>query len=155
VDGMSFALFDGRATWDKAGKVASATPPPPDDRITNSIGMKLKPIPAGKFIMGSPPNEFGRGKDEDQHEVEISRPFHMGSHHVTVGQFRLFVQATNYKTEAEKAKDTLTWQQPGFGMTDDHPVNFVSWHDAVAFCDWLSQKESKKYALPTEAQWEY
>jgi serine/threonine-protein kinase len=155
VDGMSFALFGGRATWDRAGKVASTTPPPTDDRITNSIGMKLKPIPAGKFTMGSPPNEPGRGKDEDPHEVEIAKPFYIGVHAITVAQFRQFVLAKGYLTEAERNKENRNWQQPGFASTDDHPVVYVTWNDAVAFCDWLSQKEGKKYALPTEAQWEY
>ena len=32
---------------------------------------------------------------------------------------------------------------------------FVSWNDAVAFCEWLSEKEGKTYRLPTEAEWEY
>ncbi|OAI53949.1 hypothetical protein AYO44_15545, partial [Planctomycetaceae bacterium SCGC AG-212-F19] len=115
----------------------------------------LKHIPAGSFVMGSPPTEPGRSKDEDQHEVEIAKSFAIGIHKVTVGQFRAFVQAQGYQTEGEKAGDKLTWQQPGFAQTDVHPVVWVTWHDALAFCAWLSQKEGRKYGLPTEAQWEY
>ena len=99
----------------------------------------------------------------------MTRPFYMGVHEVTVGQFRAFVKATGYKTEAEKGggayrsvKDgkwaidpKANWDNPGFEQTDEHPVVCVSWNDAKAFCDWLSEKEGKKYALPTEAQWEY
>jgi len=48
-----------------------------------------------------------------------------------------------------------TWKNPGFEQTDDHPVVGVSWHDAVAFCQWLSKNEGKTYRLPTEAEWEY
>jgi len=48
-----------------------------------------------------------------------------------------------------------TWKNPGFEQTDDHPVVGVSWHDAIAFCQWLSKKEGKTYRLPTEAEWEY
>src|SRR5262249_10455549 len=48
-----------------------------------------------------------------------------------------------------------SWRNPGFAQTDEHPVVNVSWNDAQAFCDWLSQKEGKKYRLPTEAEWEY
>lgn len=48
-----------------------------------------------------------------------------------------------------------TWTNPGFEQTDDHPVVGVSWHDAIAFCQWLSKKEGKTYRLPTEAEWEY
>jgi len=44
---------------------------------------------------------------------------------------------------------------PGWNIEPDHPVGYVSWNDAVAFCDWLSRKEGKKYRLPTEAEWEY
>lgn len=126
-----------------------------EDRITNSMGMKLKLIPAGNFLMGSPPNEPGRATDEDQHGVEITKPFCIGIYQVTVAQFRTFVQAKGYKTEAEKAGDKLTWQQPGFTLADDQPVVLVTWNDAMAFCDWLSEKEGKRYLLPTEAQWEY
>ena len=51
-----------------------------------------------------------------------------------------------------------TWREPGFVQTDqdqDRPVVYVSWNDAVKFCEWLSRKEKKTYGLPTEAQWEY
>ena len=47
------------------------------------------------------------------------------------------------------------WRNPGFLQSDDHPVVIVSWNDAMAFCDWLSDQEGKRYSLPTEAQWEY
>ncbi len=47
------------------------------------------------------------------------------------------------------------WDAPGFDQSDDHPVIYLSWQNAVDFCDWLSKKETKPYQLPTEAQWEY
>jgi formylglycine-generating enzyme required for sulfatase activity len=88
---------------------------------------------------------------------------------VTVGQFRQFVKARDYKTQAEreggahrhfpdgswKQDPACNWLNPGFDQTDDHPVVCVSWHDAREFCDWLSKKEGKTYRLPTEAEWEY
>ncbi len=145
--------------------------PAPDREITNSIDMKLVSIPAGKFLMGSPKDEKERAGDEEQHEVEITKPFHMGVYTVTVGQFRQFVKDAGYKTEAEKdgeggwgynaaTKDfekdkKYNWQNVGWDQTDDHPVVNVTWNDAVAFCDWLSKKEGKEYRLPTEAEWEY
>ncbi len=46
-------------------------------------------------------------------------------------------------------------REPGFSQEDDHPVVQIVWQDATAFCDWLSQKEGKRYRLPTEAEWEY
>jgi hypothetical protein len=58
----------------------------------------------------------------------------------------------------EDPRDTLKafpYAPPDWEQTEDHPVNYVSWNDAVAFCQWLSQKEEKSYRLPTEAEWEY
>jgi formylglycine-generating enzyme required for sulfatase activity len=137
---------------------------------TNSIGMKLAAIPPGKFLMGSPENEPGQEAHErPQHEVTITRPFYLGIYEVTVGQFKAFVTAKGYRTEAEtgggafrrfsdgswKHDPQANWRNPGFEQTDDHPVVCVSWNDAQAFCAWLSAKEGRRYRLPTEAQWEY
>ncbi len=112
-------------------------------------------------------------KDEHpQHRVRITRPFYLGTYHVTRGQFRQFIADTRYKTDAEKGgkpgalglnPDTkkfgfdkkYCWRNAGFEQTDEHPVVGVSWNDAVAFCEWLSRKEGKAYRLPTEAEWEY
>jgi formylglycine-generating enzyme required for sulfatase activity len=112
-------------------------------------------------------------KDEyPQHRVRITKPFYLGTYDVTRGQFRQFVADTSYKTEAEKGREPgaygwdpdkkefgfnakYSWRYAGFEQTDEHPVVCVSWNDAVAFCHWLSKKESKAYRLPTEAEWEY
>jgi formylglycine-generating enzyme required for sulfatase activity/serine/threonine protein kinase len=139
--------------------------------LVNSVGMMLAPIPPGKFLMGSPDDDPGRRDHEGpQHEVVLTRPFYIGVHDVTVGQFRAFVKESGYQTEAEasgegavvftdsyeaKLDPKANWAAPGFEQTDDHPAVCVSWNDARAFCDWLSKKEGKTYALPTEAQWEY
>ncbi len=140
---------------------------------TNSIGMKLTLIPPGEFMMGAPDDEAERQRDEGPaHRVRITKPFFLGTYTVTLGQFRQFVEATDYKTDAEqdgrggwgytgddakpfKQSQQYTWRQTGFTQTDDHPVVNVSWNDAAAFCEWLSQQESATYRLPTEAEWEY
>jgi formylglycine-generating enzyme len=108
-----------------------------------------------------------------QHRVIITKPFYLGTYTVTRGQFRQFVKATGYITDAEKKekpgaygwnperwKDlaharTFSWRNAGFEQTDEHPVVNVSWNDAAAFCEWLSHKEGKTFRLPTEAEWEY
>jgi formylglycine-generating enzyme required for sulfatase activity len=104
-----------------------------------------------------------------QHVVEITQPFYMGQTEVTVGQFRQFVKAQRYKTQAEreggawrpfpngewKMDANTNWLNPTYAQTDDHPVVCVSWNDAVEFCSWLSKQEGKTYRLPTEAEWEY
>lgn len=143
--------------------------------VTNSVGMKLIPLPEGELLMGTPYSESHFGTElppqEPQHRVRITRPFYMGMHEVTVKQFRKFVEATNYKTTAETnrvggshilgssgswtSKPEFTWRSPGFPQTDDHPVVQVSWEDAQAFCKWLSDQEQAVYRLPTEAEWEY
>jgi serine/threonine-protein kinase len=138
--------------------------------LTNSIGMKMVPVPAGTFLMGSE-TDVGEGEPATpQHEVTLTRPFYLGVHEVTVGQFRVFTRDADYRTEAENGsgahrlllpdktwkQDAKTnWREPGFDQTDDQPVVCVSWNDAMEFCAWLSKKEGKTYTLPTEAQWEY
>jgi formylglycine-generating enzyme required for sulfatase activity len=86
-------------------------------------------------------------------------------HEVTVGNFRAFVAETKANLPAGMGYNPATrmfvagaqfhWNATGFPQTDNHPVVNVSWHDADAFCNWLSRKEKKKYRLPTEAEWEY
>jgi sulfatase modifying factor 1 len=169
----------------------AATAPSKPEEITNSLGMKLELIPAGEFMMGGGESaeqlvkEFPQYdlkpeffKDEfPQHRVRITKPFYMAKHELTNAQFRKFVEATNYKTQAER-EDTgrrgpggwgfnaekqifegrdpkYNWRNPGWKIDDDQPVVDVSWNDANAFLDWLSKKEDKKYRLPTEAEWEY
>src|SRR5262245_23911966 len=137
--------------------------------MANSLGMNLLLIPRGQFLMGSPKGEEDRLDEELPHEVEITQPFYMGRHEVTVGQFKAFVKDANHLTEAEKdgkggrafdgqefvQKPEFTWKNLHFAQLDDHPVVVVSWNDAVAFCAWLSKKEGRTYRLPTEAEWEY
>jgi formylglycine-generating enzyme required for sulfatase activity len=174
------------------GSLAAAADPKPDTtkQITNSIGMKLTLIPSGEFVMGSGESAeatawfFNKAYGEDlltagvfryeqpQHFVRITKPFYLGTYHVTRGQFRQFVADASYKTEAEKVEkpgawgwnpdtkrfgfnEKYSWQNAGFEQTDEHPVVNVSWNDAVEFCKWLSKKEGKTYCLPTEAEFEY
>jgi formylglycine-generating enzyme required for sulfatase activity len=141
----------------------------PEPVLDNTIGMRLALMPVGTFTMGSPSNEPFRGRDEDMHDVSITRPIYTGVYKVTVGQFAAFVKETDYKTDAEKdgkgaleysnkqwkTNPKLNWHTPGFEQTDHHPVVGVTWNDANAFCAWLSKKEGKRYRLPTEGEWEY
>ena len=128
--------------------------------ITNSLGMRLVRIEAGTFTMGSGeaplegelgplgcPDEHPRDGDYDEfppHEVTISKPFHMGATQVTNAQYDQFDPGHR------ELRGKL-----GFSTADDEAVVFVSWHDAVRFCQWLSKKEGRPYRLPTEAEWEY
>lgn len=139
---------------------------------SRATGMELVRIEPGEFFMGSPEGETDRDADETRHRVRITKPFYLGKHEVTIGQFRKFVTAKGYKTEAESDGEggygfdetsgkfegrlpKYTWKNTGWAQTDDHPVVNVSWNDAVAFCEWLSKQEGVEYRLPSEAEWEY
>jgi len=143
--------------------------PQPGDPWTDPVtGMEFVWAPGGKYQMGCPDSEEGRYPGEGPvHEVQLDG-FWLGRHEVTRGQFRKFVEATGYKTEAEKEgwsygykdgkwgkQQGLNWRQPGFSQDDRHPVVCVSLNDAQAMAAWMSLKGQGKFQLPTEAQWEY
>jgi formylglycine-generating enzyme required for sulfatase activity len=139
VIGLCAAARPGR-TEDRGGKV-----------LTNSIGMKLAPIPAGKFLMGSPATEKDRDAMEQQHEVEITRPFYMGVYEVTQSE---------YTKVMGKPRNAGAHFHQGNGGGPDHPMEQVRWTQAVEFCNRLSalaeeKREGRRYRLPTEAEWEY
>ncbi len=123
----------------------------PADAITNSIGMRLAPIPAGKFMMGSPATEPEREQQELQHEVVITRPFYMGVYEVTQGQMKTVLGA-------DRRLSAFFDEDRGGGP--DHPIENIEWKSAGEFCDKLSalpaeKSAGRKYRLPTEAEWEY
>jgi formylglycine-generating enzyme required for sulfatase activity len=106
----------------------------------NSKGMRFALIPAGTFIMGSPSAEPGRGINETQHEVVLSRPFYMQDTELTVRQWRALMGKK--------------W----FGSSDkgeNMPMVKVSWFDAIHFIEKLNELQEGTYRLPTEAEWEY
>ncbi len=125
--------------------------------ITNSIGMKLVRVPAGKFTMGSPASETGHLSEEGPtHEVEITRPFYVGRHEVTQEEYQR-VMGTNPSWFAATGKGSGTVIALD---TKRFPVENVSWDEAVDFCRKLSElpeekKAGRTYRLPTEAEWEY
>lgn len=105
--------------------------------------VKTVEIPAGEFLMGSD----GAGENFDEaprHRVVIPRPFRMGVTEVTNRQYEQF----RPEHKALRGKNNVS-------LGDDEAVVNVSYHDALAFCRWLSQREGKTYRLPTEAEWEY
>ena len=155
--------------------------------FAESLGMKFVSIPAGEFQMGSnetaadlqragfviPPG-YDPSDESPVHNVGLSA-FRMQSTEVTRGQFAEFVRSTNYRTDAEKdgkggwgydpevifkQDPEFNWRNTGFPQTDNHPVVNVSWNDADAFAQWLTEQsrqkgETVRYLLPTEAQFEY
>lgn len=125
--------------------------------ITNSIGMKLKLIPSGEFLMGSPESEEARDSDEGpQHRVRITKPFYLGVYEVTQGEYeRVTGDNPSCFSKVGTGKAKVAGQD-----TSRFPVEEVSWEDAVEFCRKLSDLPSERsarrvYRLPTEAEWEY
>jgi len=134
----------------------SAAETPNEKEWKNSLGMRLARIEPGRFLMGvgntplpkelagQPWRQDGDPDEQPAHMVTITRPFYMGVTEVTNAQYEQF----DPKHKALRGK-------MGFSKDDDEAVVFVSWHDAVAFCEWLSKKEGLPYRLPAEAEWEY
>jgi formylglycine-generating enzyme required for sulfatase activity len=134
--------------------------------------LKMVDVPAGEFVMGGVSgDEAVRAEELPSRTVVFSKPFRISVCEITVGQFREFVEATGYKTEAERSGEggwlvsrsssfgkldpSFIWSNPGYPLSDNLPVTMVSYNDAVAFCQWLSERDQKTYRLPTEAEWEY
>ncbi|SEP40688.1 Formylglycine-generating enzyme, required for sulfatase activity, contains SUMF1/FGE domain [Nitrosovibrio sp. Nv6] len=140
--------------------------------------------PAETLAIAYPQYELSRFlalRDEAPvHNVRITRPFYLQQYEVTVDQFMQFLKASGYTPEsvadgtggygynaryvAEKSElgdafegrdPKYSWRNPGFKQEGHHPVVNVTWNDAVAMSRWLSDKEGRRYRLPTEAEWEY
>jgi formylglycine-generating enzyme required for sulfatase activity len=122
-------------------------------------------IPPGVFRMGSPHDEVDRHDSEGPvREVRIPQPLAVGKYPVTVGEFERFIDATGHDTgtsafisNGSSWKDTRGrgWRSPGFALEDNHPVTCVSWHDAVAYTEWIAKVTGRPYRLLSEADWEY
>ncbi len=112
--------------------------------LGGGVTMKLVLIPAGEFMMGSPPPEQGPHVDErPQHRVRITKPFYMGVTEVTQEQYK-----------AVMGKQPWSRQEYA-GRSGDAAANYISWNDAREFCRKLSAKIGQTVRLPTEAEWEY
>ena len=125
--------------------------------VTNSLGMKLAPIPAGEFLMGSSPAIRDAGSDErPPHKIRLTRPFHIGVYEVTQQEFREVMQAD---------PSFFSPKGPGGSLVKGmdarrFPAEQIRFVDAVAFCRKLSSRPAEKkagrfYRLPTEAEWEF
>ncbi|MFO0901628.1 MAG: formylglycine-generating enzyme family protein [Pirellulales bacterium] len=136
------------------------------------IAIEMLPIKGGKFLMGSPAGESGRGEDEGpQHEVQVG-PFWMSKCEITwdayeIWMFDLDIQRRNLAKVAENARDkdaneyqlsqpTAPYTDMTFGMGKrGYPAICMTQLAARTYCQWLSAKTGRYYRLPTEAEWEY
>ncbi len=127
----------------------------PEATHTNSLGMEFVPIEPGRFLMGNdaPLHDdlvrlshwrYGDFDERPVHRPDIKQGYHIGT-----------LQVTNSWYEQFDPSHRDLRGKLGMSAEDDEAVIFVSWYDAVAFCDWLSEKEGRVYRLPTETEWEY
>jgi formylglycine-generating enzyme required for sulfatase activity len=126
-----------------------------DISVENSPSLQRQPfepelvlIPAGEFLMGSDPNRDKDTREDEQPQHKLYLPdYYIAKTPVTYAQYAAFVEA------GHKPPKHWSGQKPPQGKKD-HPVVNVSWHDAMAYCKWLSEATSKPYRLPSEAEWE-
>ncbi|MFN8348806.1 MAG: SUMF1/EgtB/PvdO family nonheme iron enzyme [Spirosomataceae bacterium] len=127
----------------------------------------MRYITGGSFEMGS---SEGEADEKPVHRVTV-KGFRMATYETTVGEFEKFIEASDYKTDAEKEgfsnvwngkewekRTGINWRHGADGSIQtnrQHPVINVSHNDAVAYCEWLTRKTGNTYRLPTEAEWEY
>ena len=150
---MLFAVVfgaTGRAGDEKSNAVGArelVRKEPLELDLGGGVTVKLVWIPPGEFMMGSPKDERNRlpaileeeAEDEGpQHRVKITQGFYMSVHEVTQEQYQAVMGNNPSKFKGAR-----------------HPVDFVSWHDAMEFCRRVSSKLGMAVRLPTEAEWEY
>ena len=125
-------LADAPAKADDASATENA------EVVKNSIGMELRLIPAGEFMMGSPEDELGHQENETQHKVTLTRPFYVGVTEVTQAQWK-----------------AVMGDNPSSFKCDLYPLDNARIENEIEFCRRLSKLEGRTYRLPTEAEWEY
>ena len=106
--------------------------------LTPKVGLKMQHIPSGRYAMGSPDErEEFESTEKPQHFVSVN-PFHISSSPISQLQYK-----------------TLMGMNPSVSQSYTHPVESVSYFDAIEFCRILSGQVEKNYRLPSEAEWEY
>jgi formylglycine-generating enzyme required for sulfatase activity len=179
-DGAGFRIVCSATTVDQTPQVGKSAYRPPDKGNLSAGGggntadlmfsihgenFELVRILSGQFTMGSKRDV----EEQPIHRVRIDYSFDIGKTEVTVRQFRAFIEATDYQTDAEKERWAWTrsgerdwdpealicWWNLPFKQTDDDPASCISWFDAMEFCRWLSSETGMSIRLPSEAEWEY
>lgn len=166
--------FVGNENWKgsvkiEAGKTTTIEIKPYVNKASRNMFMPMSYVEAGTFMMGDPDG----GPDHNVVHAVTLPAFEIGAYEVTVGQFSQFVEQTGYVTELERMSGThlvlngerglqkqegMNWRYGPDGILVENmekPVVFVSWNDAMAFANWMSENVEGTYRLPTEAEWEF
>ena len=133
------------AVW-RERKIRRLPPVALPETYVDSIGITMKLIRPGKFVMGSPEGEGGLDDERPQREVTISPGapgFYMAIHEITQAQWRALMGTAPWHG------NPLVQESPDIAATN------ISWDAATEFCEKLSAKTGLTVRLPTEAEWEY
>lgn len=182
ASGQAYVARLGLILIGTVGSGCVQSEPPADPAAAAPVAAilpELVRIDGGEFWMGSAPDDaFNLGDQGPQVLLRVDS-FEIARHEVTVAEFAAFIADSGYRTDAERnqavpgfgaAKGCLGlsgqagefdwdagrgWQSPGYEQSDHHPVTCVSWNDAQAYAQWLSQRTGSRFRLPTEIEFEY
>ncbi len=138
------------ATVDRAGRVTQRQTHTAQffpERLNTVERLEMVAIAPGPFWMGASPTEaHAQGQEFPRHRVKLS-PFFISRHPITQAQWAAVASLPKVQRDLNPS--------PSHFQGDNHPIESISWLDAVEFCDRLSQHTGRRYHLPSEAQWEY
>jgi formylglycine-generating enzyme required for sulfatase activity len=115
--------------------------------LSNEKTLEMVAIPGGTFYMGSPETEADRLESEEPQHLVTVKPFFMGKYPITQAQWQAVVTLPPIKRSLAL--------NPSKFKGANHPIETISFHDAIEFCARLSNYTGREYRLPSEAEWEY
>jgi formylglycine-generating enzyme required for sulfatase activity len=138
--------------WERQALTTSAEEKPGPETPPLPYEPETVLIPAGKFTMGSTPGPDVPAHETPQHEVTLPA-YRIGKYPITNAQYAEFLKREHSEPAyVPRRAGWLLGEPPAARL--DHPVVGVSWHDALAYCNWLGQATGRTYRLPSEAEWE-
>lgn len=158
---------------ERTQKQSSSSPVVGQTWTVPSVGIRMLPVAAGSFKMGSGEAKEWEADQKPVHRVTISRPFWMAEHETTIQEYLFFLRKSdtqesgldfeNAECPVKRTEDGYALAGGRFGRSERQPITHVSWYGAKRFCEWLTEQESSSgnipqgytFRLPTEAEWEY
>jgi len=126
--------------------------------MSGPLAMRFVLVPPGEFSFGVPePRYPSLPAERPGHRIQINRAYYMAEMPVTNAQYWRFLDASGY--DGTQQADEYYLKSPRIRRNEagweSFPIVDVSWHNAVAFCEWLSVQQGAVVRLPTEPEWEY